>query len=100
MERTAVVVLLLLAACTRSIADNGQNCVLNSDCRAPLVCAATYCRPQCREARDCATGETCHGVGDTAACVPDGMAVPCAYTSQCGAGRTCVDGTCRASCMI
>lgn len=88
----------LVVACTRSVADNGSTCELNTDCRAPLVCAAGLCRPQCRGDRDCAAGESCHGVGETAVCVPSGMAVPCAFSSQCGDGQHCVGGTCRTGC--
>src|SRR5215468_11172267 len=95
--RTAVC-LLLLAACTRTIASSGAACALNSDCRAPLVCAATFCRPQCRLDRDCDPGESCVAYAGDGVCIPPAAALPCAFSSECGAGRLCVDGTCRATC--
>lgn len=95
----ALSLLVSLAACTRTVVDSGGRCELNSDCKAPLVCAASLCRPQCRGDRDCSTGESCVLYGDTGVCVPPAMPVPCVYASQCGSGLACIGGTCRAMCV-
>lgn len=99
VRRPTFLFLIALVACTRSVADSGQTCELNSDCRAPLVCAAALCRPQCRVDLDCAPSETCHAYAGDGVCVPPAMPVPCAYPSECGAGLVCLMGACRAQCM-
>jgi len=37
----------------------GDQCDLNSECQAPLVCALGRCRRQCEVSRDCALGLRC-----------------------------------------
>ncbi len=40
-------------------AKQGELCVLNSDCDAPLVCIGQHCTEECRQDRDCRDGESC-----------------------------------------
>lgn len=64
-----LVVLLVVCGCTQTV-ETGGMCMLNSDCRAPLICASGLCRVQCVVDRDCLSLEMC----DTGACVPRGDA--------------------------
>jgi len=75
----------------------GEQCALNTDCAAPLVCRLAKCRNECRGDRDCPTPTACRldseGLGS---CVPpdelrcDGRVCP--------PPLACVDGTCRNLC--
>ena len=93
-----VLVVVAFGGCTRSVADSGAGCELDSECRSPLVCAGALCRPQCRTDRDCDRGESCVTFGADGVCVPPSSPVPCAISSDCGSARACVAGTCRATC--
>jgi hypothetical protein len=93
------------------------HCVLNSDCKSPLVCALGYCVDQCTESRDCPAGQRCVSLeapGDAGAgsgdggvatpgaglsCQPTDLAM-CQYTSQCRAPLVCaLDQQCRNQCL-
>ena len=61
MSRCALFVSVALVAglgCTTEPRHTiGEQCDLNSDCEAPLVCSFGLCRRQCATIRDCAIGE-------------------------------------------
>jgi hypothetical protein len=76
----------------------GEECELNSDCDAPLVCRIGYCRVECSTSRDCAAGLDC--VQDNAglgACQLPAETM-CTNDSNCPAGLVCTMGECSNPC--
>jgi hypothetical protein len=96
-------------------------CRLPSDCEDGETCVAGACLPQCRQDRDCAPGESCRDGAcepppDEAACACHAdvdcsagqrcsacacveIDVACRDSSQCEAGKQCVDGQCLCGCV-
>lgn len=76
----------------------GEECELNSDCDAPLVCRIGFCRVECTTSRDCAAGLDCvednEGLG--------GCQLPpetgCTNDSDCPAPLVCTMGECNNPC--
>ena len=99
--RALVFSLLSALSCTAAPRAQGEQCVFNDDCAAPLVCAARRCRAECRSSRDCVAGWKCSPVrsGERSVCVPGDHPDFCQYHSQCEAPRVCgSDGLCRLQC--
>ena len=76
----------------------GEQCELNSDCDAPLVCRIGYCRRECSTSRDCAAGLDCvednSGLG---ACqLP--RETSCVRDSDCPESLVCTMGECTNEC--
>jgi alpha-tubulin suppressor-like RCC1 family protein len=94
---------LLLAICSGGCSERprfepGDECELNTECQAPLVCRLEHCRVECRTQRDCAPGLECvrdeQGLG---ACqLP--TETECELTSDCAAGLVCRFGRCTNEC--
>jgi hypothetical protein len=92
----------------------GEQCQLNSDCDAPLVCRFDRCRIECATSRDCGINLDClydnAGLGacmlgdETMCTMPSdcvgGLICPmgrcttvCATDEDCGPGQRCIDGS-------
>ncbi len=101
LHASLLVVLALALGCTSNGIPPGQ-CVFDSDCTSPDVCAARYCRTPCMTDADCPTGNVCHGVTSThqRVCIPAGSPAPCEYTSDCAAPEVCTsNGLCQSVCV-
>lgn len=63
----------------------GSDCVLNSDCREPLLCIEGTCHQECLSSRDCAPGMHCDAPaeGGAPSCVP--LNDRCATDADCDA---------------
>lgn len=119
--RTSLIAALIALACTgcfglEPLAVIGDQCDINSDCQAPLVCALGRCRNECEVSRDCALGLRCIQLQvdlgvcqlpDEANCTldsdcpetlvcfdPGGCLLRCVTDDDCAAGETCTDGEC------
>lgn len=93
-------VFFLAVGCTPSPygLSQGEQCELNSDCDAPLVCRIGYCRRECSTSRDCAAGLDCvednSGLG---ACqLP--RETSCVRDSDCPESLVCTMGECTNEC--
>jgi alpha-tubulin suppressor-like RCC1 family protein len=77
----------------------GDDCELNTDCTAPLVCRLGRCRVECREMRDCPAGLTCvrdrEGLG---ACQLEDE-THCTLTSDCPEPLVCHFQRCANACV-
>lgn len=95
---SAVLALLLLDACKRPSFQLGDECQLNTDCPAPLVCRLGHCRVECRAQRDCEMGLECvrdeHGLGVCQ--LPS--ETDCELTSECPTPLVCRFGRCTNEC--
>lgn len=105
--------LVALSACKDSSAEEkataelSASCVLNSECKSPLVCAFTRCHEQCAEDRDCPSGQRClagdedsitKGEHEPGVCQPP-REQPCTRDRQCEVNQFCAqDGECRNEC--
>lgn len=93
-------VLLAAAACSggnKKLAVSGA-CSLDSDCKDPLVCRFATCHQQCKETRDCPSGQRCLRVGDIGVCQQEQEAT-CSAMQTCKGGLACgADNICRAPC--
>lgn len=95
----AVIACVLFAACDgRPTFVPGDECELNTQCGAPLVCRLGRCRVECRAQRDCGPGLECvrdeRGLG---ACqLPS--ETECMLTSDCPAHLVCHFGRCTNEC--
>jgi hypothetical protein len=87
----ALAPLLALAACTA--AAPAEECRLNSDCVAPLLCQGGQCRPECREDRDCEDGFGCVDSVCERRIPPARI---CTRSGDCRNGETCQGGVCQA----
>ncbi|MBI5516821.1 MAG: hypothetical protein HY909_23755 [Deltaproteobacteria bacterium] len=89
------------AGCTSEALPAGQ-CVFDSDCESPLVCAGRFCRAACRTDADCAQGSRCavSGGAGRGTCVAPGFPRPCLFASDCPAPQVCSrEGLCQAQCQ-
>jgi hypothetical protein len=70
-------------------------CLSNANCTAGMTCVDGICRTQCWQNTDCASsssGSTCY----TGYCFQPNQTNPqCFVNVDCGAGRVCIDATCR-----
>lgn len=53
---------LFVAATAAAHGPRDIQCVYNSDCLDPLVCASSLCRIQCKNDRDCVNGWVCRSL--------------------------------------
>lgn len=75
-----------------------QNCAINSDCNAPLVCAFARCHNACAASRDCPMGERCVTSGTIGVCQLPNEST-CSAPSACHGGQVCgPDQQCREQC--
>ncbi len=84
-----------LGAC---LPDDERECVLTSDCLAPLVCNDGRCSNECSEDRDCAVGARCVVVDGGSICV-EVSDEACVFSSDCDAGLVCRSGGCVEECV-
>jgi hypothetical protein len=77
----------------------GEQCELNSDCDAPLVCRFGRCRRECELDRDCALGFDCllneDGLGG---CQVEDEVERCENNSDCAGGLLCIMAECTTEC--
>jgi Cys-rich repeat protein len=101
MRRLGILVFLLpAAACSTYSLPNalGDQCELNSDCDAPLICRFGYCRVECASARDCAAGLDClYDNMQRGACQLIDEKT-CTRNSECPEGLVCTMGECTNPC--
>src|SRR5262245_48126274 len=93
-----------------------EGCLINTDCKSPLVCAFRRCHSQCTDDRDCTGVELCipsdrpYNVclledereckyntecPPGLVCAPDYTCRPeCKSAKDCVAGQVCTEGTC------
>jgi len=112
--------LVLVSGCSavEPLSVIGDQCDVNSECEAPLICALGRCRKECEAQRDCALGLRClklpapstNGVcqlPDETGCerpsdcqeplvcfMPAGCMLECVEDGDCAAGESCVSGEC------
>lgn len=80
----------------------GDDCALNTDCAAPLVCRLGRCRTECIESVDCGYGLECYY--DTMISTTSGGCQlddehECNQNSDCPAGLVCTFATCTVQCV-
>ncbi|MBK7581375.1 MAG: hypothetical protein IPI67_14320 [Myxococcales bacterium] len=96
-----------------------EGCLINTDCKAPLVCAFQRCHQQCQEQRDCEGTQLCvpsnqpfkvcfledeqrcnlnSDCPERFLCAKDGNCHPvCKLNKDCAGGQECISGVCAAS---
>ena len=90
-----------VVACTteETVADLGDRCSLNSECKDPLVCGFERCRPECATSRDCG-GRRCMRTAAGANVCQLEDEVSCTHNSQCPGTQVCAaDLQCRDQCV-
>lgn len=104
---TALVPLFVLApsACESNVKEKialaqlAQDCLVNSDCSAPLVCAFEACHAECVSSRDCDEGARCVAAARPYKVCQLETERKCERTADCVEGLICgVDGECRDKC--
>jgi hypothetical protein len=99
-------VCVLAAAAPAACSNSGSNqaglaseCIVNSDCDAPLVCAFTRCHTQCTTTRDCPTDSMCVESDRPFDVCQLPVEKDCTFNSDCPEGQVCgVDSICRDQC--
>lgn len=82
-----------------ALAKLAQNCLVNSDCSTPLVCAFEACHAECESSRDCSDGARCVAAARPYKVCQLEQERLCERTSDCAEGLICgVDGECRDHC--
>jgi hypothetical protein len=82
-----------------ALAKLAQNCLVNSDCSTPLVCAFEACHAECESSRDCDEGARCVAAARPYKVCQLEEERLCERTSDCAEGLICgVDGECRDHC--
>jgi hypothetical protein len=76
----------------------GDQCELNSDCDAPLVCRLGYCRRECSTSRDCAVGLDCIWDDQRHGACQLTTETACVRNSDCPSGLVCTMGECTNVC--
>jgi hypothetical protein len=77
----------------------GGGCLINSDCKDPLVCAFRLCHSQCQDDRDCSTGERCVIADRPNRVCQLATEKKCSLNSQCPGTEVCgIDDECRDQC--
>lgn len=76
----------------------GEQCDLNSDCDAPLICRFGHCRVECDSARDCAAGFDCLLDDQKRGACQLEIDLGCALNSDCTAPLICTMGECTNAC--
>jgi alpha-tubulin suppressor-like RCC1 family protein len=87
------------SGCTVPRRSIGQQCEIDSDCQAPLVCGFGRCRRACDVDRDCVPPAYCVVDPETGlgSCALDDE-LRCALDSDCAEGLVCRLGTCTTAC--
>lgn len=76
----------------------GATCLLNTDCKQPLVCTMNKCHEGCRATVDCPPGQICTKVENSGVCQLPAEA-ECSANVTCGPLLICAtDLRCRAGC--
>ncbi|HJL14316.1 MAG TPA: hypothetical protein RMH99_01600 [Sandaracinaceae bacterium LLY-WYZ-13_1] len=90
---------LALGACTGSRATLGQQCTINTDCQAPLICGFGRCRRACDVDRDCVPPAYClvSPEIEVGTCALEDE-LRCALDSDCPEDTVCRLGTCTTEC--
>jgi hypothetical protein len=82
-----------------ALAKLAQNCLVNSDCSTPLVCAFEACHAECESSRDCDEGARCVAAARPYKVCQLEEERLCQRTSDCAEGLICgIDGECRDHC--
>jgi hypothetical protein len=82
-------------------AELAEACLINTDCKSPLVCAFKKCHVQCTTSRDCPMSERCVSSDKPFFVCQLPGEEKCSYTSQCPGAEVCgADGKCRDQCMV
>lgn len=82
------------------LAQLAQNCLVNSDCLDPLVCAFEACHTECVSSRDCDDGARCVAAARPYKVCQLESERDCERLSDCAAGLVCgIDGECRDQCV-
>src|SRR5262245_20040919 len=76
-----------------------RQCIRNSDCASPLVCAQGYCVGACVMSRDCPGAQNCISLPDLGNVCQASEKKLCAYHSDCEPLRCGVDLQCRNQCV-
>lgn len=83
-----------------ALAQLAQNCLVNSDCSAPLVCAFEACHEECVSSRDCEAGARCVAAARPYKVCQLEEERACGRSSDCAEGLICgIDGECRDRCQ-
>ncbi len=100
-----VVSVALGTACSSDKADAikrsglAEGCLINTDCKSPLVCAFRRCHVQCEDSRDCDPQQLCIDADKPFRVCQLGVERDCEYNSQCPGDQVCaVDAHCRDQC--
>lgn len=86
-------------ACTRPSFVPGDECELNTQCGAPLVCRLGHCRIECRDDRDCGVGLLCVRDGQGLGVCQIPTETDCALSSECNEPLICLFGQCINECV-
>jgi len=82
------------------LAELSQDCLVNSDCSEPLVCAFKACHVQCTASRDCDGGARCLAAAHPYKVCQLDSERQCSGNLDCKEGLVCgVDGACRDGCQ-
>jgi hypothetical protein len=76
-----------------------EGCLINTDCKSPLVCAFRRCHVQCEDSRDCDPQQLCIDADKPFRVCQLDIERDCEYNSQCPGDQVCaVDAHCRDQC--
>lgn len=98
---SAVCVLICLSSwgCGgRPMFEPGEECELNTECVAPLVCRLGRCRIECRAQRDCSAGLDCVRDEDKLGACQLEEEASCTLASECPDILVCRHGRCTNAC--
>lgn len=77
----------------------GGDCLVNSDCSAPLVCTFQRCHVECVTTRDCDGTLRCVGAHEASRVCQLDIEASCKTLADCASGLVCSsDGSCRDHC--
>ncbi len=91
-------VLLATGCAARPSFDPGDECELNTECAAHLVCRLGRCRVECREERDCPIGLECVRDADGLGACQLPRETDCSLASECPDFLVCRFGRCTNAC--
>ncbi len=84
------------------LAKLAEGCLIDSDCKAPLVCAFKKCHTKCNDDRDCEGDEICTPTEERPikVCLISPDEVKCVYNTDCPADhlKCALDHRCRTEC--
>lgn len=91
--------LVLTWGCSRPTIQPGDDCELNTQCSAPLVCRLGRCRVECRASRDCAPGLECVRDEDSLGACQIRDETDCSLSSDCPSSLVCLFRHCTNACQ-